>query len=55
MISQTTGQVSINWFVTDKVLDLEKLNPSFWKYEKVIKPNIDELIDQEQSIYNCVY
>ncbi len=45
-----------NWFVIDIILDLEMLNPSFINYKKaIIQHIIDELIDQEQSIYNCVY
>jgi len=49
-------QLLNNWFVNIAIPHLEIINWSVTKYENtIIKRIIDILINQEESIYSCIY
>jgi len=49
-------QLLNNWFVNDAIFHLEIINWSLTKYDNtIIKQIMDVLINQEKSIYCCIY
>ncbi len=49
-------QLLTNWFVNNVILNLEMMNLSLIKYENmIIKHIIYMLINEEKSIYSCIY